>query len=82
MNAIERQKRIKRLDDRIAGWVMAGIMALAIVAALTAPAPSNDGASPREAFRVGIQTESAGDEWLDCQYDGDLDAYYCRRDNP
>ena len=82
MNAIERQKRMKRLDDRIAGYVMAGVMALAIVAALKTPAPSDDGASPREAFRVDIQTESAGDKWLDCRYDRGLDAYYCRRDNP
>ena len=78
MNATEREKRKRRIDE----WVFAGIMALAIVATLTAPAPSNDGASPREAFRVGIQTESAGDEWLDCRYDRGLDAYYCRRDNP
>lgn len=79
MDATERQKRVRRNDDILAVWFTVGIIAIIIIALLSQPAPPTP--PPREAFRVGVETETSGEEWLDCRWDRELDAYYCRRDN-
>lgn len=80
MDASGRDERINPIYGILAACLLFGIFAFVIFALLSQPAPPTP--PPRETFRVGVETETSGEEWLDCRWDRQLNAYYCQRDNP